>query len=144
MCQASSDTRELFARHGLRCTKQRLEVYETLCKTMSHPTAEELHSIICGCDCGCQTSLATVYNTLEALCRAGLVHRIQCAGGARYDANIDDHLHLAMPDGSVIDVPHDVSDELLAHLPEDMLGRLSDRLGVPIHRLAIQLVAASA
>lgn len=144
MCQATDDTRDLFARYGLRCTRQRLEVYETLRKTMSHPTAEEIHKMICGCDCGCQTSLATVYNALDALCRAGLVHRILCAGGARYDANIGDHLHLTMPDGRVVDVPHEVSDELLAHLPEDMVGRLSDRLGVPIHRLAIQLVAAEA
>lgn len=143
MCDATIDTRNLFARHGLRCTKQRVEVYETLHKTRSHPTAEEIHTTICGCDCGCQTSLATVYNALEALWRAGLVRRILTPNGARYDANVDDHLHLTMPDGSVVDVPHDVSEELLAHLPSDAVARLSDRLGVTVDHLSIQVVAAT-
>ncbi|MGP1345476.1 MAG: Fur family transcriptional regulator [Phycisphaerales bacterium] len=142
MCERMPDTRMTFARCGLRCTRQRVEVYERLRETRSHPTAEEIHREICGCDCGCQTSLATVYNALDALTRAGLIRRIQTSGGARYDANVDDHLHLTMPDGRVVDVPEDVSSELLAMLPSDALERLSDRLGVAIDHIAIQVVAA--
>src|SRR5688572_10620027 len=58
-------TRELFAQHGLRCTRQRQTLFETLRACRCHPTAEELYRML---PCSGGMSRATVYNTLETLC----------------------------------------------------------------------------
>lgn len=119
------DLRSLMSSRGVRCTRQREGVFSALACCKSHPTAEELHRIANTGDDRRSTdgperslrpapagpvSLATVYNTLDALCRAGLVRRLPAAnggsgGGARYEADLTDHLHLTLSDGRVRDVP---------------------------------------
>lgn len=132
------DTRELFGQHGLRCTKQRKVIYDALVACKTHPTAEELHNIVSECCPG--TSLATVYNTLEALCRSGLCIRLNgTAGGARYDASQDDHLHCITDEGEIIDVDHGLARELLEALPEATLRKIEQQLGVKIGAVSIQL-----
>lgn len=135
------EIRTLFVRHDLRCTRQRLDVYAALASTKSHPTAEELHRLVQGSSPG--TSLATVYNTLDALCSAGLAQRMATAGpsGARYDADVSDHLHLVTDSGEVVDVPHDLSREVMAALPADLLDRVSRRTGRTPGRLSISIPA---
>jgi Fe2+ or Zn2+ uptake regulation protein len=97
----------LFSTHGLRCTQQRRAIYEALVSTDSHPTAEELHQMIDG---GGGLSLATVYNTLEAFCQAGLCQKLAAANGScRYDGDISDHLHVKdAQTGRIRDVPEDL------------------------------------
>ncbi len=86
-------TRDLFARHNLRCTTQRRALYETRCEQPDHPTAEELFRLVRPHIA--RLSLATVYNTLEALCREGLARRLPTGNGCcRYDADTSDHLHV--------------------------------------------------
>src|SRR6185503_2137091 len=41
-----TSTRELFERHRLRCTQQRVALYEALASCKSHPTAEELFQYV--------------------------------------------------------------------------------------------------
>jgi len=78
---------------GLSLTHQRLAVYSRLAATLTHPTAEELHTEI---QAEYPTvSLGTVYKTLDTLEQQGLIHKFRATGeSARYDANLKPHHHL--------------------------------------------------
>lgn len=133
--------RRLFAEHGLRCTRQRVAIYESLRASKAHPTAEELfEDVRDGCD---GLSLATVYNTLEALCEAGLCRKLSFnCGCARFDADLEPHLHLLNDDtGEIHDVPGDLSELLLTQLSDDVLRDIENRLGVRIDRVSLHLHA---
>lgn len=138
--EVTTNGRDIFVECNLRCTKQRLEVFRALSSTRSHPTAEELHQMVQSTSPG--TSLATVYNTLEALCKAGLCRKIATVeGGARYDAELRDHLHVVTHDGRVVDVPEGLGQELLAHLPRHLIQKIETTLGVEIGHINVALVA---
>ena len=118
-----------------------MDVYRALAATKAHPTAEELHRLVETASPG--TSLATVYNTLEALCAAGLARRIATTQGAtRYDADVSDHVHAMREDGAVVDLPGDLASELLAALPPDLACRLAQRMGTDVSRITIELSAS--
>lgn len=134
-------SRELFRQHSLRCTTQRLAVYDALRFSRCHPTAEQLFRIVQ--KDGDSPSLATIYNTLDALCEAGLVRRHPTTNGCcRYDADTSSHVHMRFPDTAEIeDVPAEVSQRIQALLPADLLQQVADQLGVDIDGLSIQLIA---
>jgi len=101
----NSDRSERLRTVGLKPTIQRLAILEYLEGTRSHPTADAIlahvqkkHPTI---------SRATVYNTLEALTRAGVVLRITVEPAvARYDADIRPHAHFrCRVCGVVYDLP---------------------------------------
>ena len=112
-----------FANHGLRCTRQRVAIYEALCAARTHPTADELHRRVGERLKG--VSLATVYNTLDAFCSAGLVQKLPGAGSngsSRFDANPDNHVHLRCHrSGTVSDLPDDIGRRLLEKIPREVL-----------------------
>jgi len=140
----ASDTRILFARHGLRCTRQRDELYRALAASKAHPTAEELYDQVKDVSPG--LSLATVYNTLDAFCRVGLCIRLPSANGAgpcRFDAETSPRVHVAMDDGRLLDAPQDISDRILGALSEADLADLESRLGVRIRRVQLQVMASA-
>lgn len=129
--------RSLFAEKRLRCTSQRTDVFAALKSTKAHPTAEQLHRMVQERSPG--TSLATVYNTLDALCESGLARRVPTAGGvARFDADTSDHLHAVTADDEVMDVPTDLCTEVLCSMPAGLRQRLESRLGTPVRHLSIQ------
>lgn len=133
---------EIFRRCGLRRTRQREVLYGALAATTAHPTAEELHQMVREREPG--ISLATVYNTLEALCARGVVQKIAASEGngpARWDARADEHVHVMLADGRVMDLPEDLSERIVAGLDRRLLDELSARLGVPIERVSVQIVA---
>ncbi|MGQ0627324.1 MAG: Fur family transcriptional regulator [Phycisphaerales bacterium] len=137
-------TRALFARHGLRCTVQREAIYRALAATKSHPTAEELFSTVrerCG-----GLSLATVYNTLDALARRGLCRRIADPSGgtsARFDADTSAHVHFVADDGAIRDVPPDLGDTLVGGLPPSVIELLEQRMGIRVDQVRIELIGRS-
>ena len=132
--------RRAFRDAGLRHTRQREAVYAALADTCSHPTAEELHDLVKQAEPG--LSLATVYNSLEALSDAGLCRRLPSNGGpTRFDADLSDHIHLVLPDGRVQDVPVDLAKRVLDALPEDLRASLEASTGVAMSGLGVQLVA---
>jgi len=178
----SADFRALFASHGLRYTRQRAALYATLAGTTSHPTAEELFEMTRrefarGNDGRVPArglSLSTVYNALETLVDRGLCRRMTCPGGVgtpgargagpcRFDADVSEHIHVVMADGSVRDVPGAIADRVLAGLfgaGEDSQGNTDSRvpsqaqaasrgiigdveraMGVRIKRASLQLIA---
>jgi len=134
-------TKELFQRHHLRCTQQRLAIYEALKESQSHPTADALFNMVKPRTQ--RLSLATVYNTLEALCEAGLVRKLPTTNGCcRYDADITPHLHLRCTDtGEIRDVPDDLSRELMDQLPQEVLKSIERTMGVKIDRVNVQIMA---
>ena len=77
----------------LRPTRQRVAIGKLLFAGRDrHVTAEMLHEEVAAA--GERISLATVYNTLEALTHAGVVLRITVDPAvARYDADISPHAH---------------------------------------------------
>ena len=137
----SDRVRTLLSDHGIRCTRQRTVIYEALTATRTHPTAEELHDAVAA---ACPTiSLATVYNTLEALCRAGLCRKLHAGkGGARYDAHPREHLHILTEDGRVVDVDPDLSRELLESVPQRVLEKIERSTGHRLDRRQLHLVGA--
>jgi len=88
--------RELASRlqaRGLKCTPQRLAIYEALTASEAHPSADELYRAVAPRHP--MLSRNTVYQTLEALTAAGLAHSIRTGRShARYDGNIDAHHHM--------------------------------------------------
>ncbi len=135
----SKDPREVLRSSNLRCTRQRELVYESLFRTKSHPTAEELFDLVRQQEPG--LSLATVYNTLEAFVRTGLARRIPCpSGGTRFDADMREHVHVALEDGRVMDVPDDLGSRLVDALGPDLRAELQDRLGISLARVSLNLV----
>ena len=137
--------RRLFADHDLRCTRQRARVYCALEACRSHPTAEELHALVNTGDSACAMSLATVYNTLEALCTAGLCQKIMppagCASAARYDADIEDHLHVVTPECRLMDVPSAFCQQILSRITPEDLHLLESEMGIRISKVTLQLFA---
>ncbi len=125
------------SRHGLRCTRQRVALYEAMACDASHPTAERLHE--CVRDEHTGVSLATVYNTLEVFCRHGLARKLSSpstggAGAARFDADVSNHVH-------VRDLSDDVSQHLLDRLPANTIARIERDMGVTIDQVHIELIA---
>lgn len=139
--------RDLFARHGLRWTNQREDVYGALMASDIHPTAEEVFNLVREGGIAADVSgmsLATVYNSLEALVRCGLARRFSVAGvgGAtlRYDADTSDHAHLITADGGVRDLPPDLGRRVVDSIPRELVEQIEQRLGVSIRRTTIEFV----
>jgi len=140
--QTSVSVREIFHRVGFRVTRQRKAIYEALQASCTHPSAEELHASIRAEGTEPSLSLATVYNTLDAMTRVGLCRRLPSSHGAtRFDADLGTHVHLVLPDGRVVDLPHSLAQQLIEAMPDDLAKQLSDATGEPIEALGIQLVA---
>jgi len=134
-----SPAKAIFANNTIRCTKPRLLIYEALCATKLHPTAEELHNTVRRTEPG--ISLATIYNTLELLVDHGLARRIanRCPGSGanRYDADQSPHLHLVLNDGTVLDAPKDLTKELADAIPAGLMKKLAKHAGVESFKIEI-------
>jgi Fe2+ or Zn2+ uptake regulation protein len=141
-CECDDHFAQLFSSHGLRCTKQRRALYTALTATRCHPTADELHRSVLEQLPG--VSLATVYNTLEAFCDAGLIQKMPDAGtngSARYDAHAEHHTHLRdRLTGQIADAPDDLSDLILKHVPAEVLETIRQRTGFSVEQVQVELV----
>lgn len=139
--------RELFRDRALRHTRQREVVYAALAATKAHPTADELYQAVQSQAVqspDAELSLATVYNTLDALVEAGLARRVPSGNGpCRYDADVTEHAHLITAEGAVRDLPDDLSRRLLESLPAAALAEIAERMGITIDRVNLQVVAKS-
>lgn len=87
---------------GLRVTPQRYAVYANLLERTDHPTVETLLTDL-NRDFPV-SSQATVYSSLEALQKVGLVREVLLEEGVtRYDANIHPHHHFRCQSCGVIE-----------------------------------------
>ena len=64
---------------GLRCTPQRLAVYDHLARAEHHPTAEDVYQAVRAAIP--RISLATVYKALEALVEIGVAAKLPADAG---------------------------------------------------------------
>ena len=103
-----TDLSDRLRRAGLRPTRQRLVLGALLFGAQDrHVTAEALHEEAVAA--GEQVSLATVYNTLHQLKRAGLLRELAIDGARTYfDTNVSNHNHFYIErEGRVVDIPGD-------------------------------------
>src|SRR6202046_3748426 len=92
---------------GLKMTPQRLAIVRLLAEDDTHPTAQDLFERLR--PAFPSMSFATVYNTLDALARAGLAGIVRLPGkrgdAARFDPNGSPHHHAVCDAcGTVLDV----------------------------------------
>lgn len=89
-------------------------------------------------------SLATVYNTLECFCDAGIVRKLPGVGengSARYDAITDPHVHACdTSTGRVVDVPESLSKRITDHILKDELAAIEKKLGFRVKDVRIKLL----
>jgi Fur family transcriptional regulator, peroxide stress response regulator len=118
--------RQLLDAAGLRCTPQRLAVYDHLCVADYHPTAEEVYQAVRARIP--RISLATVYKALEALVAVGVAAKLSGGTGttsARYDARRDLHYHFrCLRSGTVHDLPTRFDPALIGKLDPDLSSYL--------------------
>lgn len=92
MISQSESYTESVSQSGFRLTKQRREVYDALMETRDHPTATEV--FLRAKNRMPSISLATVYNSLEALVACGLVKQVNHdRASTRYCPNTQEHGH---------------------------------------------------
>jgi Fur family peroxide stress response transcriptional regulator len=90
---------------GLKLTPQRLAVVQCLAGDETHPTAQELHERLR--PRFPTMSMATVYNTLDALTRIEGCRELQMGGATRFDPNVASHDHAVCSRcGAIRDVAH--------------------------------------
>jgi Fe2+ or Zn2+ uptake regulation protein len=108
---------QLLDSKGLKPTPQRVVITQFVLETESHPTAEEVFLAVEN-SLPVALSRATVYNTLNALVKAGVVREMYTdPAAARYDANLTEHHHfIDVKTGRILDVPKEMVPELTQHL----------------------------
>jgi Fur family transcriptional regulator, peroxide stress response regulator len=110
--------RAIIENAGLRCTPQRLAVYQQLCASAEHPSAEIVFRAVRAQIP--RISLATVYKALEALVAVGVATKLSAGIGGtrtRYDARRDEHYHFrCLHSGTVHDLPTQFDPDLIAKL----------------------------
>ena len=94
-------------RAGLKLTPQRIAIVRLFAGDESHPTAQDLFERLQ--PTFPSMSFATVYNTLDALARAGLAGIMRLPGkrgdAARFDPNTEPHHHAVCDGcGAVVDI----------------------------------------
>ncbi len=88
-----SDQNEMDRNVQRRLTKQRKVILEELCKSDSHPTADELYQVVR--QRMPNISLGTVYRNLDFLTEQGQIAKIEYSGAQmRFDALLEFHQHV--------------------------------------------------
>ncbi len=95
---------EKLAATGLRFTPQRQHIFGVLTENKDHPTAEEVY--LRAKKGKPEISMATVYNTLDALVKTGLVKQVNHDRSAtRFCSNLEPHCHFYCNDcGRAFDI----------------------------------------
>lgn len=109
---------------GRRLTAQREHVYHVLLSQTDHPTADEVY--FRAKSEKPEISLATVYNTLDALVKCGLVKQVNVDRSAtRYCSNRKEHCHFYCEEcGRVHDIELSGSlQDFPIRLPQDLSAR---------------------
>ncbi|MFZ5923413.1 MAG: Fur family transcriptional regulator [Chloroflexota bacterium] len=110
---------------GMRLTPQRTAICRLLAESEAHPTAAMIYDELKPrFD---SLSLATVYNTLDALVRLGAVNALGGAGddSVHYDAETEPHVNLAcLSCNKIVDIPS----EHVTHLDTEITAATGYKL----------------
>ena len=104
----SSQSKQVLEAAGVQPTRIRLALAEYLFDGVNkHVTVQQAFDILRGKRL--QPSLASLYNTLNEFCRAGLIRKVSLDGGAAwFDTNMAPHYHLYHEDeGRLEDIDTD-------------------------------------
>ena len=86
-----------FSSQEIRLTPQRIGVYKYLLENRIHPTVETVYNALKSDNPS--LSKTTIYNTVDTLTKAGLIHVVRVGeGDARLDGNTDKHGHFLCKD----------------------------------------------
>ena len=110
---------------GLRLTPQRVAICRLLEQVNGHPSAQEIYEILR--PEYPSLSLATVYNTLESLVKAGAINNLGTVSGGpeRFDALTGPHVNLAcLRCQKVLDFPSPHVEDLQKEVQETSGYRL--------------------
>lgn len=87
------ETSDLLKQKGLKATPQRIAVYDAM-RALGHASADDVRQSI-GSAGQMDITVATVYNVLQSLTEAGLLHRRLSANNKMYyDITMKDHCHI--------------------------------------------------
>lgn len=113
-----------------RGSKKRQAIYEALCNTTAHPSAEQLYSQLKPSHS--DLSLGTVYRNLGILIEDGLIVSIgKVNGEERYDARTGRHSHFICSScGAVEDVMTDI-------INTDDFSEVEDSIGCKISTVCL-------
>jgi Fe2+ or Zn2+ uptake regulation protein len=135
------DLRTVIENAGLRCTPQRLAVYDHLSQSHEHPTAEDVYQSVRSQVP--RISLATVYKALETLVDVGVATKLTSGAGgtrSRYDARRDLHYHFrCLRSGIVHDLPTQFDPDLIKKLDPRLHQDLSQQ-GFEVTGYRLELV----
>lgn len=94
MATGKEEILKAFRGAGYRITRQRQAVFDCIARSKGvHPSARKIYDELKEVDAG--ISVATVYNTLGALSRLGLIKVIEFeSGDNRYETNLQPHINL--------------------------------------------------
>lgn len=118
-CLSKDQIKSLLKEVGLSVTAQRVGLCHYVLCEARHPTVDDIRHW--AANNGIKTSLATVYNTLHALCDAGLLKdlRFPHMDKVIYDNNVEPHQHfLDEESGQIIDL-HNENFEFETKLSDD-------------------------
>ena len=114
-----SDILDLFDKHGILPTPQRLEVAEILLARPQHLSADQIIERLLHRDS--DVSKATVYNSLNLFCERGIVREVMADPVRKfYDSNAHPHHHFYNVDtGELSDIPDSmVNFQSLPQMPD--------------------------
>lgn len=111
---------EALRNSGYKATPQRITIVETILRSKSHPSAEEIYEQVFRTHP--TISLSTVYNTLNILRDMDFIKEITFKGKTRYDPNIRMHVNLICENCSRI---FDVEDSAIT----EHIDRISKKQG---------------
>lgn len=96
--------KQKFKNIGLKLTPQRMAIFKCLEGNITHPSAEDIYEIVKKEYPA--MSLATVYNTLQALSAKGVLSELSLdSSRVRYDPNAEAHNHIVCTScGRIVDV----------------------------------------
>lgn len=111
--------RQKLVAYELKATSQRIAIYDALLRLKNHPKAEQVYDQLR--EQHPSLSLATVYKTLDAFVKKGLIRKVftqeECM---RYDTELKDHHHIYCTNtGEIVDY----YDEELSELIREFLAK---------------------
>lgn len=118
---------ELLRRHGITPTHQRLEIASVLFARRQHLSADQIMALVNLRHC--ETSKATVYNTLKLFLEKGMIREVIVdPSKVFYDSNTAPHHHFYNTEsGELIDIDaEELQVQDLPALPEGMVAERVD------------------
>lgn len=123
------DFANVLRNNNMKVTPQRIAIYQVLSSTVEHPSAEMIYNKLA--PSYPTMSLATVYKSLDAFKKAGLIQEINVGEYSfRYDANAISHPHMICTQCRRVD-------DLDTNILSDLINKINDYTQYQVERQQI-------